>query len=49
MNNKQEVIENIKEKPAVVNCKIPFDYFKFKGFEELETINLDEYSILKKI
>lgn len=49
MNNKQETIVDINEKPVVVNCKIPFDYFSIKGFEELKTLNLNEYSILKKI
>ena len=48
-NNKREIIEDINEKPAMINCEIPFEYFIYKGFVELDTPQFKEYSILKKI
>ena len=48
-NNKRQIIENTDEKPVMINCNVPFNYFKQKGFEQINITDFNEYSILKKI
>lgn len=46
---KAEEITNINgNEPVIVICEIPCDYFKEKGFENVENTNVKTYTILRK-
>ena len=45
----QAQITDLNTKPAMVQCKIPYEYFAQKGFVLDENINLEKFTILKNI
>ena len=46
---RQSIIYDLNTKPAMIECEIPFDYIKAKGFEEVTDIQLGNYIILENL
>ncbi len=45
----QNEIESINSnKPAMVSCEIPYEYFAYRGFSEVKDINAENYTIFEK-
>ncbi|MBQ9244815.1 glycosyltransferase family 39 protein [bacterium] len=45
----QQLIDNIKTKPAMVECAVPHEYFAHKGFYPADDIETQSYLILKNM
>ena len=46
---RQATIYNYKIEPAMIECEIPFEYIKARGFQESNNIKFENYTILQNI
>lgn len=46
---RQSTIYDLNTKPAMIECEIPFDYIKAKGFKEVTDFQTEKYIILQNL